>query len=302
MATNEQAPIRSEASPYAAAVFAGGGCRCFWQLGFWSVAAPELGLAPRRVAGVSAGAAFAAAAVLGRSEPILEDFKERVGRNPSNYRRRHERAAGEPAFPHADIYGGVLRDHIDHEGLKLLQDRAELLVLLARPHRWLGARRGLALAVFATFLNQWERRVHARWGTWLGFEPEIVSARSCRDPEELVSLIMQSSCVPPIMPYYRRDGRPVLDGGVIDNAPAHLLEDGGPTLVLLSYPHAETNRVRGAGRTYVQPSGPIPISQWDYTNPVLVQRTYDLGRKDAEAFVAGFDEVREELETPRRSG
>jgi predicted acylesterase/phospholipase RssA len=297
--TDTASTTRSDASPYASAVFAGGGCRCFWQLGFWSVAAPALGLAPQRVAGVSAGAAFGAAALLGLTEPILEDFKDRVARNPSNFRRRRERAAGEPAFPHADIYGGILRDHIDQAGLEHLQTEAELLVLLARPHPWLGARRGLALAVFATFLNQWERLVHARWGTRLGFEAELVSSKSCGNPEELIDLIMHSSCVPPIMPYYRRAGRPVLDGGVIDNAPADLLASEGHTLVLLSFPHGETNRVRGPGRTYVQPSGPIPISQWDYTNPYLVQQTYDIGRRDGEAFVARWDEVRDELEGER---
>ncbi len=47
--------------PYDAVVFAGGGCRCFWQAGFWTEAAPALELAPRQVAGVSAGSAFACA-------------------------------------------------------------------------------------------------------------------------------------------------------------------------------------------------------------------------------------------------
>ena len=284
-----------ETSPYAAAVFAGGGCRCFWQLGFWSVTAPQLGFAPRHVVGVSAGAAFGAAVSLGEIEPVLENFKRRVEANQSNYRRRRERSGGERAFPHERIYSGVLRDHIDHEALGRLQRDVDFAVLLARPHRWFGARRGLAAAVMATFLNQKERYVHARWGTRFGFEPELVSASQCQDPGELIEVILQSSCVPPIMPYYRREGRPVLDGGVIDNAPADMIDADGPTLVLLSFPHEETNRRRIPGRTYVQPSGPIPISQWDYTRPDLVQETFDIGRRDGEAFVARWDEVRDEL-------
>ena len=87
----------------------------------------------------------------------------------------------------------------------------------------------------------------------------------------------------------------MLDGGVIDNAPADLIPSDGPTLVLLSFPHGETNRRRIPGRTYVQPSGPIPISQWDYTNPTLVQTTFDIGRRDGEAFLARWPQTRDEL-------
>lgn len=39
-----------------AVVFAGGGTRCTWPMGFWSAAAPALELSPRQVAAVSAGA------------------------------------------------------------------------------------------------------------------------------------------------------------------------------------------------------------------------------------------------------
>jgi len=282
-------------SPYASAVFAGGGCRCFWQIGFWSVAAPELGLAPRRLVGVSAGAAFAVAAAIGRIDEVLEDFKSRVDANPTNFVPRKDRSPGESAFPHERIYGGLLREHIGEAELAHVQHRQEFSALLAHPHRMLGARRGLALGVVATVLNQRERFVHARWGRRFGFSPALVSAKDCETPEALVQLILQSSCVPPIMPYYRRGGRPVIDGGVIDNAPADLVDGEGPTLVLLSYPHGPTNREEGPRRTYVQPSQDIPISQWNYTDPEGVQRTFDLGRADAERFLARWDEVREGL-------
>jgi predicted acylesterase/phospholipase RssA len=282
-------------SPYAAAVFAGGGCRCFWQIGFWSVVADEIGLAPRRLVGVSAGAAFAVAAAIGRIDDVLHDFKARAAANPGNFVPRNRRAPGERAFPHERIYGGLLRDHIGPAELDHVQHRQEFSALLAHPHPWLGARRGLALGVVATVLNQKERLVHARWGRRFGFAPALVSARDCETPEALVELILQSSCVPPIMPYYRRGGRPVIDGGVIDNAPAALVDHEGPTLVLLSFPHRPTNREEGPRRTYVQPSGPIPISQWDYTNPEGVQRTFDLGRADGERFLARWTEVRDGL-------
>ena len=71
--------------PYDAVVFAGGGCRCFWQAGFWAEAAPALGLAPRVVGAVSAGAAFASAIFAGEAEQVIEEFSGRVAANARNF-------------------------------------------------------------------------------------------------------------------------------------------------------------------------------------------------------------------------
>ena len=56
-------------------VFAGGGNRCFWQAGFWSVAAAEFNWKPSRVASVSAGSATACALFSGTFEQGFADFK-----------------------------------------------------------------------------------------------------------------------------------------------------------------------------------------------------------------------------------
>ena len=103
-------------------------------------------------------------------------------------------------------------------------------------------------------------------------------------PESLAETILQSSCMPPITPQYRRDGEPVIDGGIIDNAPVDLLGDCDSKLVLLSrrydrLPHAP-------GVRYVQPSEPVPVALWDYASPSLIQKTFDLGRRDGELFCA----------------
>ena len=52
-----------------AVVFAGGGCRCFWQAGFWSVVAPALELRPRSITGASA-TALRPMVVTGRVHPL----------------------------------------------------------------------------------------------------------------------------------------------------------------------------------------------------------------------------------------
>ena len=38
------------------------------------------------------------------------------------------------------------------------------------------------------------------------------------------------------------------------------------------------------GRTYVQPSEPVPIGQFDITNPSGIRKAYELGLRDGAAF------------------
>ena len=66
--------------------------------------------------------------------------------------------------------------------------------------------------------------------------------------------------------------------------PSYLQESEGETLVLLTRRFSRLPVI--AGRTYVQPSQPIPVAAWDYTNVGAVQSTFDLGRRDAERFCA----------------
>lgn len=102
-------------------------------------------------------------------------------------------------------------------------------------------------------------------------------------PQALADLIIASSCIPPLTPQARRNGVDLFDGGLVTNVPS----DGEPpagtqTLVLLTRQYAHLPTV--TGHTYVQPSQPIPVGAWDYTNEAALQATYDLGRRDGETF------------------
>ena len=132
------------------------------------------------------------------------------------------------------------------------------------------------------------RMIWAIWGYLLGFGSQLISVRDCSNKVVLVELILQSSCSPPLLPISRRDDRVVLDGGLVDNAPADLVREASSTLVLLTRHYSEQKVPRVAGRTYVCPSSPIPVVKWDYTSPELVQQTYDLGRSDGEAFASRY--------------
>jgi hypothetical protein len=128
--------------------------------------------------------------------------------------------------------------------------------------------------------------LHPRWSLALGFRPETARVADCADSRELAELILASSCTPPVLPRMRRNGRPVLDGGLIDNVPAAVLTPADePALVLLSrrYPPAKL-RNRG-GLTYIQPSRDPLVGKWDYTDPKGFLATYRLGREDARRFV-----------------
>ena len=283
-------PPRTTDSPaFDGVVFAGGGCRCFWQAGFWSVASKVLDLRPRVVGSVSAGSAMACAATAGVLDDVLESMKRRTRRNrrnfyPGNWRR------GQPIFPHESIYAETIREHLADSALERIHAGPEIRVLLSRPPAWLGRTGGLAGAFVAYHLDKLgrHRRVHAVWGRRLGFRPDVVSVRSCGSADELSELILHSSCTPPLLPHYQRGGSAILDGGIVDGAPVELVTEAESILVMVPR-HVRADRLpHRPGRTYVVPSEPVPVDVWDYTSPDRLQQTYDLGRRDGEAFAEGI--------------
>ena len=268
---------------YRSVVLAGGGSRTFWHVGFWQSVEEPLGLRPTQIAAVSAAAAMACAILSRRGEQALGIFQAATRDNPKNAYWGNL-FGKEPVFPHERMYRRALLQFVDAEALALLHAGPDVRVLLAHPPRWLGARAGAAVAMAAYNLEKKLRKnVHPRLAQQLGFQPEVVSIRECATPEALADLILCSSCTPPMTTLQRWKGRAVLDGGVVDNVPVCALEgEPGATLVLLSrrYPKLPVH----AGRTYVQPSAPIPVSAWEYTNPGGLQATFDLGRRDGDAF------------------
>jgi predicted acylesterase/phospholipase RssA len=123
----------------------------------------------------------------------------------------------------------------------------------------------------------------------LGFRPEFVRVQDLASPAELSAALMASASVPPFMPVGRIGGMAALDGGLVDNVPTEPLlpveEQGGKTLVILSRLYRAFPKVKG--RTYIQPSEPVPIGQFDITNPAGIRKAYEMGLRDGEAFAKG---------------
>ncbi|WP_186017611.1 patatin-like phospholipase family protein [Burkholderia gladioli] len=273
-------------------VFAGGGNRCWWQAGFWDVAQPALGIRPRVITGISAGAATACMLYTSNSQWVMRYYLDALRGNTRNaYWGNLLR--GKPVFPHYRIYRQALVD-IYGERFTQLADAPEIRIGVSHVPRWLGARSAVAAGLIAYNIEKYIRKtLHPTLGQSLGFRPEFVRAQDCAHVDELADLILQSSCTPPFTPVLRRAGRPVLDGGMVDNVPVGGLDaTPGRVLVMVTrrYPRPQRFTVAHGEQTrlYVQPSAKVPISSWDYTSPGQMQHAYDLGRRDGEDFVAAM--------------
>ena len=242
------------------------------------------------VGSTSAGCAIASAALLGRSREALGVFKDLTADNPSNVHWGNI-FRSDPVLPHAAMYRSALSSFVGEEELKILQG-TDLHFLMSAYPEWLG---GTWAAAFGLSVYSLERHLinpfHPRWTARAGFTPVIGSAQGCESPEDFVNLIMAASCVPPFMPGGAHGGRPVLDGGLIDNVPLRLADGrAGNTLVLLSRRYDRPLPIRD-GVTWSQPSRPIEIDKFDYANPEGLQDAFDLGLEDAQHFVQAQAEL-----------
>src|SRR3954447_21475825 len=273
-----------------AVVFAGGGNRCYWQGGFYEAAAPRLGLAPKVVVGASAGAFAAVYSLLGCGAEVRSRVYSGAGPHLKNFDVAAWRR-GEPLCPVGQMYGELLARTIDAAALKRLNDMTDLRIGLTRLARGLPPLAGSLLGIGAYQLEKHLLHpVHPRFGRALGFRAEFISVRMLEGAREMHGVLMASSGVPPFMPVTHVSGMPAFDGGLIDNVPVEPLRPiesaGGRTLVLLTRLYKDMPAI--AGRTYVQPSRKINLSQFDITNPDGIRAAYELGVRDGNAFAASL--------------
>ncbi|QFU75442.1 hypothetical protein EY643_07115 [Halioglobus maricola] len=276
------------------AIFAGGGSRCLWQVGFWdgaNTAGLKLAQSVDYAASTSAGCAMATACMLGRGREALDMFKELTAENPANIHWHNLKpGSGAPLLPHMNMYRHALETFLTEKDLKTLADK-KLEFLMARFPAWLPNFVGTPLAFVVYGLEKHlTGALHPHWTRKLGFKPLRFGNEEAEHIGDLVDTILASSCVPPVLPFGRYRGMRVLDGGIIDNVPAFLTDQReGTTLVLLSKRYPQALPPPGE-RIYAQPSEPILLDKFDYANPQGLQDTYDLGLADGAAFAAQFTE------------
>ncbi len=269
-------------------VFAGGGSRCLWQVGFWDVAAPGLKIKPEIVAGVSAGAAMAAMVMAGTSQLGIRLIKEATAANKKNFYFSNI-FSKEPAFPHYRIYRDTVVRALGGDAVKKIKSGPEIRVMFSHPPLYLGARSGTIAGMLAyTIEKHTMHPVHPKLASRLGYTATVAKLNDCDTADEMADLVMCSSCTPPFVPVLRHNGRVTLDGGVIDNVPVSAIgSDGsdGKMLVLMTRVYDSKRIPEVPGRVYVYPSSAPPVSKWDYTSPQGLQGAYDLGRRDGEVFL-----------------
>jgi predicted acylesterase/phospholipase RssA len=271
------------------AIFAGGGSRCVWQLGFWE-GAKEAGLdlqsSVKFAGSTSAGCAMASAAVLDRSLDALTIFRDLTAKNPKNIHWSNVNPFKRGAvLPHGRMYRDAMNELIGPNDLAALK-KTSLHFLMSGYPQWLSGAVGVATALCLYGMEKTLRKdpIHPKWPARAGFKPLIGRAADCNTPRDFIDLVLAASCVPPVLPDGRFGDRKVLDGGLIENIPVRLADDQpGETLVLLSQKYRRelpaTKRV-----TWVQPSKPIKIDKFDYANPDGLQETFELGLGDGQAF------------------
>jgi predicted acylesterase/phospholipase RssA len=294
--------------------FSGGGNKSFYQYGLmrrWGgLLLPRAGV----VAACSAGACVAALLLSGR-EREFEEFWRRRGTVERNFEWRRLLAGRRPT-PHEGLYRALLLCAFKGGGLEQIRSQPfPFLVLTTAFPAPLPSAAAAVFGLCAYNLEQRRRRrtggadaprtggadVSPRLARRVGFRPLVFDARRCESAEELADLIIATSATPPFTSVGRVGGRRLLDGGIIDSAPA-FLADGVPgvtrSVVLLSAPRAEAGADESHGkaraaregvdgscaRLYVAPRAPLPIGTWDFTRPDLLEATIERGERDAELY------------------
>ena len=277
---------------------AGGGNRCWWQVGFWNALNEVIPQHPSKIVAVSAGAAtaclFSARPGEQGAQWGLNYYAQALADVSSNVDWKNIFST-EPLFPHYRLYRAAL-ENILAGGFERIQDGPEILIGLAQTPNYLSPKLSVAMGLLAYELEKkFQRPLHPQSGRRLGFSRLFVSSKACANINELIETILQSSCTPPFTPVMYRDGRAILDGGLIDNVPIDGLTPASPgernqeALVLLTrmyeLPNPLIQELPGLRLTYIQPSKKVPISSWDYSRHDLMPEAYELGKRDAKLAV-----------------
>lgn len=267
--------------------FAGGGNRAFWQVGLLSRLGPLL---LPRVAAVSACSAGACASVLltaGKTEEATEAFARLRRGIRANFDARKLLRRERP-LPHERVYRALMREVLDDDAVARVKGAPyPLLILGAAPPARVPMAASLVVGLAAYQLEKLARphALHPTIAPRLGFAAHVHDARDAEGAEGLIDLVLASSATPPFTKHGAYGGARLLDGSLVDNAPAFALEGrAARTIVLLTRPYPKGALGERGGRLYLAPSEPVPADRWDYRETAPVEATIALGARDADRY------------------
>ncbi len=264
-------------------VFSGGGLRCFWQGGFMSTLTAQREIQPKRLTGVSGGALAGAAYLSGRATALLDAMCAAFAEQDSNIDPFHADADG--LTPHQSIYCDVVGQVIDAEAEARIADGPAFQILIAHPPEGrLPVLSGMAMTLAYEAELHTINAPHFGWAEKMGLEHRLVDANLAARDGRLFDLICAAAVIPPVFTPPLWDGRPVVDGGMADQAPMPD-PDEGRTMILLTrnyrtLPEAEN-------RYYLHPTEETPADKIDFTDPDKLRATWAQGERDATALLKG---------------
>ncbi|KAA9005294.1 patatin-like phospholipase family protein [Histidinibacterium aquaticum] len=266
----------SRESPFDQLVFSGGGLRCFWQGGFVDVVRDEIGLDPKRIASVSGGALSAAGFICRRGKMVLDVMMERFAEADSNIAWDTYETDG--MTPHQRIYREVVERVIDVEARQIISDGPSYQVLIGHPpsHGWSKATGTAATLAYEAELHT-VSSPHMSLPEKFGVSASLVDAREAAREGTLTDLICAAATIPPVFDPPMWHGKPVIDGGMFDQAPFPD-PDEGRTLIMLTRRYR--NVPEAEGRVYLPPEQACPADKIDFTDPEKLRATWACGEED----------------------
>jgi predicted acylesterase/phospholipase RssA len=268
--------------------FAGGGNKSFYQFGLMRRWRDQLLPRVRVMTACSAGACVAALLLSGREGEVEEFWRRRSGGVTRNFEWRRLLRGRRPT-PHGELYRDLLLHAFADGGFERV--RAQPFPILILTTAFPGRMPSFAaafLGLCAYGLDHGPKvKLRPPFAQRFGFSPLVFDARQCDTPEELADLIIATSATPPFTPVGRFRERRLLDGGIIDPAPAFLADDVPGverSLVLLTAPRHGPSPEESGRRLYVAPATALPIRTWDFTRADLLEATIRRGERDAEFY------------------
>jgi hypothetical protein len=189
--------------------------------------------------------------------------------------------------PHQRVYDSVVDDVIDAEAQREIAGGPAYQALIARPPtREVPGLTGVAMTLAYEAELHLVNSPHFSWAERFGLTKETVDARQAAADGTLAELICAAATIPPVFRTPEWGGKPVIDGGMADQAPMPS-PDRGRTLVMLTRKYRQLPEKEG--RLYVAPSEETPADKIDFTDPDKLLRTWELGRRDGLEFLENWE-------------
>jgi len=283
----------------------GGGSKAFYSLGL-ATFFREQGIRFNIYAGTSAGAAMAIADATGTNRDTVQYFMDLARANKKNFYVSNL-LRGKTPFPHLELYKLGIRNLLDFEKLRKLQN-----VKFRIPAAIIGKtkygnpktqfyRTSLVFYLSLQYLkdlknikkNNFKNLLQTK-ASALNIRETVFSEKDFTSLEMVEKIILVSSSVPLVLKPQVFGQNYMLDGALISNMPIYLLEDADVKVgVYYSSSMKKVYHEKYKDALLFAPSRELPIDTFEYADPVAIKETFDLGYEDGALY---YPVLRKEVE------